>query len=91
MGIKSNISELEKVVLISKIFKVTTDFLLIDGVDTFDKIYDKFPCGVYKSKNAEIVITNRYTLYFYALDSHIFGVKLYQGFEKNKELLIPEN
>lgn len=41
--------EIEKIVLISKIFKVTTDSLLIDGIDTFDVKYDSFVCGVYKS------------------------------------------
>ena len=41
--------ELEKIVLISKIFKVITDSLLIDGIDTFDVKYDSFVCGVYKS------------------------------------------
>lgn len=79
--------ELEKIVLISKIFKVTTDSLLIDGIDTFDVKYDSFVCGVYKSKNSEIVVTNKYTLYFYASSKHIFGVKLYQGFENNKSLI----
>lgn len=79
--------ELEKIVLISKIFKVTTDSLLIDGIDTFDVKYDNFVCGVYKSKHSEIVVTNKYTLYFYATSQHIFGVKLYQGFETNKSLI----
>ena len=79
--------EIEKIVLISKIFKVTTDSLLIDGIDTFDVKYDSFVCGVYKSKNAEIVVTNKYTLYFYVTSQHVFGVKLYQGFETNKSLI----
>ena len=79
--------EIEKIVLISKIFKVTTDSLLIDGIDTFDVKYDNFVCGVYKSKHSEIVVTNKYTLYFYATSQHIFGVKLYQGFETNKSLI----
>lgn len=79
--------ELEKIVLISKIFKVTTDSLLIDGIDTFDVNYDSFVCGVYKSKNSEIVVTNKYTLCFYASSQHVFGAKLYQGFENNKSLI----
>ena len=79
--------ELEKIVLISKIFKVTTDSLLIEGIDTFDVKYDSFVCGVYKSRNAEIVVTNKYSLYFYASSKHIFGVKLYQGFENKKSLI----
>lgn len=79
--------ELEKIVLISKIFKVTTDSLLIEGIDSFDVKYDRFICGVYKSKNSEIVITNKFTLYFYVLSKHVFGVKLYQGFEDNKSLI----
>ena len=79
--------ELEKIVLISKVFKVTTDSLLIDGIDTFDVKYDSFVCGVYKSKNSEIVVTNKYTLYFYASSKHLFGVKLYKGFENNKSLI----
>lgn len=79
--------ELEKIVLISKIFKVTTDSLLIDGIDTFDTYYDKFICGVYQSKNSEIVVTNKFSLHFYVSSKHIFGVKLYQGFENNKSLI----
>ena len=79
--------ELEKIILISKIFKVTTDSLLIEGIDTFDVKYDSFVCGVYKSRNAEIVVTNKYSLYFYASSKHIFGVKLYQGFENKKSLI----
>lgn len=79
--------ELEKIVLISKIFKVTTDSLLIDGIDTFDVKYDSFVCGVYQAKNSEIVVTNKYTLYFYASSQHVFGVKLYLGFENNKSLI----
>ncbi len=79
--------ELEKIVLISKIFKVTTDSLLIDGIDTFDVKYDCFICGVYKSKNSEIVVTNKYTLYLYASSTNTFGVKLYQGFENKKSLI----
>lgn len=79
--------ELVKIVLISKIFKVTTDSLLIDGIDTFDVKYDSFVCGVYKSKNSEIVVTNKYSLHFYASSKHIFGVKLYKGFEANKSLI----
>lgn len=79
--------ELEKIVLISKIFKVTTDSILIDGIDTFDIKHDGFECGVYKSKNSEVVVTNRYTLYFYAISQYVFGVKLYHGFETNKSLI----
>ena len=49
MGIRPSISWNKKIVLISKIFKVNTDSLLIDGINTFDVKYDSFVCGVYKS------------------------------------------
>ncbi len=63
--------ELEKIVLISKIFKVTTDSLLIEGIDTFDLKYDNFVCGVYISKNSEIVVTKN-ILYIFMRQVNIY-------------------
>ena len=49
--------ELTKIVLISKLFSVTTDSILKDGISTFDTETNIFTCGVYRSANAEIVET----------------------------------
>ena len=38
--------ELAKIVLISKLFSVTTDSILKDGISTFDTETEVFACGV---------------------------------------------
>ncbi len=43
--------KLEKIVLISRIFKVTTDSLLIEDIDSFDTTYASFIYENYKTKN----------------------------------------
>ncbi len=45
---------LKKIVLISKIFKVTTDSLLIDGIDYFERNYDSFVCEVNNQNNPKL-------------------------------------
>lgn len=54
--------ELAKIVLISRLFSVTTDSILKDGITTFDNETEVFVCGVYRSANAEIVETEKYAL-----------------------------
>ena len=80
--------EISKIVLISKIFSVTTDSILKDGISTFDADVDYFTCGVYRSANCEIVETEKFALMFYcSSDKNILGAKLYQGYENKKRLV----
>ena len=44
--------ELAKIVLISKIFCVTTDSIIKDGISTFDSNIEFFTCGVYRSAHS---------------------------------------
>ena len=81
--------ELSKIVLISKLFSVSTDSILINGISTFDADFDVFSCGVYRSSSSEIVETEKFALEYYSSDSdkNIFGTKLYFGFENKKYLV----
>ncbi len=80
--------ELAKIVLISKIFCVTTDSLLKDGISTFDAEIEFFACGVYRSAYSEIVETEKFALVYYCTpDRNILGTKLYSGFENRKHLV----
>ncbi|MDE7299886.1 MAG: helix-turn-helix domain-containing protein [Lachnospiraceae bacterium] len=80
--------ELNKIVLISKIFCVTTDSLLKDGISTFDTDIEYFTCGVYRSAHSEIVETERFALVYYCIpDKSILGTRLYSGFENQKRLV----
>ena len=80
--------EIAKIVLISKIFSVSTDSILKDGISTFDSDVDFFTCGVYRGTNCEIVETEKFALMFYcSADKNILGAKLYKGYEDNKHLV----
>lgn len=81
------IPEIQKIVMISKLFSVTTDSILVDGISTFDSEYEQFVCGVYRSQGSEIVETERFSLVYYsAKDKHILGTKLYVGQDNHKKL-----
>lgn len=54
--------ELAKIVLMSKLFSVTTDSLLVDGISTFDTEVEGFVCGVYRSGKKEIVETEKFAV-----------------------------
>ena len=80
--------ELAKIVLISRLFSVTTDSILRDGIITFDAETGEFACGVYRSANAEIVETEKYALKYYSSpDKSVLGTKLYAGYESKKRLV----
>lgn len=80
--------EISKIVLISKIFSITTDSILKDGIRTFDKDVDFFTCGVYRSAISEIVETERFALVYYSTcDKNVLGTKLYSGYENKKRLV----
>lgn len=79
--------ELAKIVLISRIFHVTTDSILKDGISTFDAELEYFTCGVYRSSHSEIVETEKFALVCYCTPGKdILGMKLYVGFENRKHL-----
>ena len=80
--------EIAKIVLISRVFSVTTDSILKDGISTFDREVDYFTCGVYRSSNCEIVETEKFALVLYcSSDKNILGTKLYKGYENKKRLV----
>ncbi len=80
--------EIAKIVFISKIFSVSTDSILKDGISTFEADVDYFACGVYRSTNCEIVETEKFALMLYcSSDKNILGMKLYKGYENKKRLI----
>lgn len=80
--------EIAKIVLMSRLFSVTTDSILKDGISTFDANIDEFVCGVYRSAKSEIVETEKFALVYYCnSDKSILGTKLYSGFVTKKRLV----
>ena len=80
--------ELSEIVLISRLFSVTKDSILKDGISTFDAKTEVFACGVYRSANAEIAETEKYALKYYCSpDKNILGTRLYYGCENKKRLI----
>ena len=80
--------EIAKIVLISKVFSVSTDSILRHGINTFDTDVEYFTCGVYRGSNCEIVETEKFALVLYcSTDKNILGAKLYKGFENKKRLV----
>ena len=80
--------EIAKIVLISKIFSVSTDSILKDGISTFEADVERFTCGVYRGPNCEIVETEKFSLMIYcSTDKNILGAKLYKGYENKKRLV----
>ncbi len=81
------IPEVEKIVKISRLFSVTTDSILVDGISTFDNNGERFVCGIYRSDVWEIAETERVALVYHSTpDRTAFGVKVYTGFDYKKEL-----
>lgn len=79
--------EIAKIVLISRLFSVTTDSILKDGISTFESILPYFTCGVYRSACCEIVETEKFSLVLYSSgDKNTLGMKLYRGYEDDKRL-----
>ena len=80
--------EIAKIVLMSRVFSVTTDSIVKDGISTFDAEVDHYTCGVYRSPNMEIVETERFALVYYcSADKMVLGTKLYVGYENKKKLV----
>lgn len=79
--------ELAKIVQMSRIFSVTVDSIIKDGISTFDTDTENYVCGVYRSGNSEIADTEKFALAYYrSRDGKILGTKLYSGFEDRKYL-----
>ena len=81
------IPEVGKVVHLSKLFSVTTDSLLVDGITTFDIKTERFHCGIYRSGNCEIVETERFSYVVSSSnDGKLLSAKLYTGLQDKKHL-----
>lgn len=79
--------EISKIVMMSKLFSVTTDSILVDGITTFDTETERFTCGIYRSNDSEIVETEKFSYVVYSLDSgNTLGAKLYSGMHDKKKL-----
>lgn len=81
------VPELSKIVAMARMFGVTTDSIISDGISTFDGEFDRFACGVYKKRDLVAVETERVAItYEQDADGNILTLRLYVGFEKNKRL-----
>lgn len=79
--------EVGKIVLMSKLFSVTTDSMLVEGITTFDVATERFICGIYRSNDSEIVETEKFSYVVYSLDGgNTLGAKLYTGIHDKKKL-----
>ena len=79
--------EIGKIVMMSKLFSVTTDSILVEGITTFDMATDRFICGIYRSNDSEIVETEKFAYVIYSLNSgNTLGAKLYSGMHDKKKL-----
>ncbi len=82
-----NIPDVEKIVRMSRLFSVTTDSILVDGISSFDEVGEAYVCGIYKSDTMEIVETERVALVFWSnIDKTLYGVKAYIGYGLKKKL-----
>lgn len=80
--------ELSKIVQMSKIFSVTTDSLLVEGITTFEHNDSSFVCGIYRSQKEEIVETEKFALVYACNgDKTILSTKLYRGIGRQKQLV----
>ncbi|MBQ8432835.1 MAG: helix-turn-helix transcriptional regulator [Clostridia bacterium] len=80
--------EIGKIVRISRLFSVSTDSILKDGISTFDTEVTPFSCGVYRGSHCEIVETERFALVlFTSVDALRLGAMLYRGYEHKKQLV----
>lgn len=83
------IPEVKKIVMISKLFSVTTDSILVDGISTFDVDVcgDGFACGVYRGAYCEIVETEKFVLVYGSdAEQKLFYARCYRGTLEHKKL-----
>lgn len=76
---------LDRIVRMSRLFSVTTDSLLVEGISTFRDTEGPFLCGVYRDGCCEIVETERFA-YVIAGDDKGLYARLYTGSRENKRL-----
>lgn len=76
----------ERIVGLSRLFGVTTDSLLVEGISTFAAEAEDFLCGVYRGESGEIVETERFA---YALSDRdgVLSAYLYAGMKERKRLM----
>ncbi len=80
--------ELAKIVQISRLFSVTTDSLLIEGITSFDPPAKEFVGGIYRGELCEIVETEKYALIYECnADKTLLTTALYSGYTDKKTLL----
>lgn len=86
--LNQTIPEISKIVMISKLFFVTTDSLLVENISTF-RVPDSQPAGgVYRSAVSEIVETEKFALvYSCSPDKTRLKTKLYMQDGEQKRLL----
>ena len=80
--------EIAKIVLISRIFSVSTDSILKDGISTFDVDVEHFTCGVYRGSNCEIVETEKFSLVIYCSSDKKYWVQSFIVATKIKNVLL---
>ena len=81
--------EVQKIVMMSRLFSVTTDSILVDGISTFDiNVWgDGFVCGVYRGADCEVLETERFVLVYVADAEHKhFFARCYRGIAERKKL-----
>lgn len=78
------IPDVERIVGLSRIFGVTTDSLLVEGISTFTR-QERFLCGVYRDACSEIVETERFA-YAISEENGALCARLYTGGLENKQM-----
>lgn len=83
------IPDVQKIVMISRLFSVTTDSILVDGISTFDinVCEDGFVCGVYRGAYCEIVESEKFVLVYGSdAEQKLFYARCYRGTPEQKKL-----
>lgn len=81
------VPEIAKIVAMARIFGVTTDSILSEGISTFDDVYDRFVSGIYKKRDLIVVDTERVTItYEQNAGATVLTSRLYVGMLGNKRL-----
>ena len=81
------VPEIAKIVAMARIFGVTTDSIISEGISTFDDVYDRFVSGIYKKRDLIVVDTERVTItYEQNAGATVLTSRLYVGMHKNKRL-----
>ena len=80
--------ELAKIVLMSRVFAVSIDSILKNGISTFDTDVAYFTCGVWRGPNMEIVETEQFALVLSGTrEKGALRMGLYKGYENKKQLV----